>query len=118
MKATEKVSQETMPWSISSTKAVSVKESRSPKLQDTARTHARTHVHAHTQEEKERERHSLGNLSRRVNGSECEQCVAAIQAQPTGGASEKRAASGDNGRKEAAEGGRGEAERGRKRRDV
>lgn len=35
MKATEKVSQETMPWSMSSTKAVNVKESRSPKLKDT-----------------------------------------------------------------------------------
>lgn len=34
MKATEKVSQETMPWSMSSTKAVRVKDSRSPKLQD------------------------------------------------------------------------------------
>ncbi len=35
IKATEKVSQETMPWSMSSTKAVSVKESRSPKLKKT-----------------------------------------------------------------------------------
>lgn len=45
MKATEKVSQETMPWSISSTKAVRVKDSRSPKLQDS------THAHTHTPEE-------------------------------------------------------------------
>lgn len=42
MKATEKVSQETMPWSISSTKAVRVKDSRSPKLQDN--THTQTHT--------------------------------------------------------------------------
>ena len=42
MKATEKVSQETMPWSISSTNAVSVKDSRSPKLRD-------KHTHTHTQ---------------------------------------------------------------------
>lgn len=41
MKATEKVSQETMPWSINSTKAVRVKDNRSPKLQD--RTHTYTH---------------------------------------------------------------------------
>lgn len=39
MKATEKVSQDTMPWSISSTKAVRVKDSRSPKLQDNTHTH-------------------------------------------------------------------------------
>ncbi len=43
MKATEKVSQETMPWSISSTKAVRVKDSRSPKLQDNTHTHTGTH---------------------------------------------------------------------------
>lgn len=42
MKATEKVSQETMPWSISSTKAVRVKDSRSPKLRD--ETHTETHT--------------------------------------------------------------------------
>lgn len=42
MKATEKVSQETMPWSISSTKAVRVKDSRSPKLQ--GNTHTETHI--------------------------------------------------------------------------
>lgn len=43
MKATENVSQEMMPWSISSTKAVRVKDSRSPKLQDN--THAqKTHT--------------------------------------------------------------------------
>lgn len=35
IKAREKVSQETIPWSMSSTKAVSVKESRSPKLKKT-----------------------------------------------------------------------------------
>ena len=40
MKATEKVSQETMPWSISSTKAVRVKDSRSPKLK---KQHTQTH---------------------------------------------------------------------------
>lgn len=34
MKATENVSQETIPWSISSTKAVRVKDNKSPKLQD------------------------------------------------------------------------------------
>ncbi|TNN85784.1 hypothetical protein EYF80_004031 [Liparis tanakae] len=38
--ATEKVSQETMPWSISSTKAVRVKDSRSPKLRDNTDTDA------------------------------------------------------------------------------
>ena len=47
MKATEKVSQETIPWSMSSTKAVSVKDSRSPKLEhnhttDTANRNAGT----------------------------------------------------------------------------
>lgn len=35
MKATENVSQDTIPWSISSTKAVSVKDSISPKLEET-----------------------------------------------------------------------------------
>lgn len=43
MKATEKVSQETMPWSISSTKAVRVKDNRSPKLQDNTNIHTHTH---------------------------------------------------------------------------
>lgn len=40
MNATEKVSQETMLWSISSTKAVKVKDSKSPKLK--GRTHRDT----------------------------------------------------------------------------
>ena len=37
MNATENVSQDTMPWSISSTKAVRVKDSMSPKLENTGR---------------------------------------------------------------------------------
>lgn len=53
MKATEKVSQETMPWSINSTKAVNVKDSKSPKLQH--------HTHRNTQ--------TIGNVSvSRVHG--------------------------------------------------
>lgn len=51
MKATEKVSQETMPWSISSTKAVRVKESRSPKLH---RAHTCTQTHTHRRRKRER----------------------------------------------------------------
>lgn len=37
MNATENVSQDTIPWSISSTKAVRVKDSMSPKLENTKR---------------------------------------------------------------------------------
>lgn len=37
MNATENVSQDTIPWSISSTKAVRVKDSMSPKLENTGR---------------------------------------------------------------------------------
>ena len=37
MNATENVSQDTIPWSISSTKAVRVKDSMSPKLENTRR---------------------------------------------------------------------------------
>ena len=46
MKATENVSQETMPWSISSTKAVRVKDSRSPKLQDNTHTQKKNTHHS------------------------------------------------------------------------
>lgn len=50
-----------------------------------------------------------------MTGTECELCVAAIQARPAGGASEERAVSRDNGRKEA-EGGRAKRSRTKKRR--
>jgi hypothetical protein len=39
MKATENVSHDTMPWSINSTKAVRVKDSMSPKLQNKRHHH-------------------------------------------------------------------------------